>query len=83
MAEYKHQEQDLRAGHQHLANLNQEASATPAVLIHQHQVALVAIQDLERQRLALAHHQNQQLENQQDSQKQTQTLYLTEDNNGT
>jgi hypothetical protein len=53
MAEYKHQEQDLRAGHQHLANLNQEASATPAVLIHQHQVALVAIQDLERQRLDL------------------------------
>ena len=53
MAEYKHQVQDLRAGLQHLANLNQEASATPAVLIHQHQVALVAIQDLERQRLDL------------------------------
>jgi Tat protein secretion system quality control protein TatD with DNase activity len=40
MAEYKHQEQDLRAGLQHLANRNQEASATPAVLIHQRQVAL-------------------------------------------
>ena len=47
MADYKHQQQDLRAGLQHLANRNQEASATPAVLIHQHQVALVAIQDLE------------------------------------
>ena len=58
MAEYKHQEQDLRAGLQHLANRNQEASATPAVLIHQHQVALVAIQDLERQRLGqLTQHQ--------------------------
>ena len=51
MADYKHQEQDLLAGLQHLANLNQEASATPAVLIHQHQAALVAVQDLERQRL--------------------------------
>ena len=51
MAEYKHQEQDLRAAHQHLANLNQEASATPAVLVHQHQAALVAVQALERQRL--------------------------------
>jgi hypothetical protein len=30
----------LRAAHQHLANRQQEASATPAVLIHQHQVAL-------------------------------------------
>ena len=37
MADYKHQEQDLRAAHQHLANLNQEASAIPAVLVHQHQ----------------------------------------------
>jgi hypothetical protein len=37
MAEYKHQEQDLRVGLQHLAHLKQEASATPAVLIHQHQ----------------------------------------------
>ena len=51
MAEYKHQEQDLRAARQHLANLNQEASATPAVLVHQHQAALVAVQALERQRL--------------------------------
>ena len=58
MAEYKHQEQDLRAGLQHLANRNQEASATPAVLIHQHQAALVAIQALERQRVdPLAQHQ--------------------------
>ena len=51
MAEYKHQEQDLRAGLQHLANRNQEASATPAALVHQHQAALVAIQALERQRV--------------------------------
>jgi hypothetical protein len=53
MADYKHQEQDLRAAHQHLANRQQEASATPAVLIHQHQhqAALVVVQDLERQRV--------------------------------
>ena len=53
MAEYKHQEQDLRAAHQHLANRQQEVSATPAVLVHQHQhqAALVAIQALERQRV--------------------------------
>ena len=58
MADYKHQEQDLQAAHQHLANLNQEASATPAVLVHQHQAALVAVQDLERQRLGqLTQHQ--------------------------
>ena len=58
MADYKHQEQDLRAAHQHLANLKQEASAIPAVLVHQHQAALVAIQDLERQRVdPLAQHQ--------------------------
>ena len=40
MAEYKHQEQDLRAGLQHLANLNQEASATPVALVRQHRAAL-------------------------------------------
>jgi hypothetical protein len=51
MADYKHQQQDLRAGLQHLANRNQEASATPVVIIHQHQAALVAVQGLERQRL--------------------------------
>jgi hypothetical protein len=51
MADYKHQEQDLQAAHQHLANRKQEASATPVALVHQHQAALVAVQDLERQRL--------------------------------
>ena len=60
MAEYKHQRQDHRAGLQHLAHLQQEASVTPAVLVHQQQQvsdhsrweeALVAVQDLERQRL--------------------------------
>ena len=40
MAEHKHQQQDFRAGLQHLANRNQEASAIPVVLVHQHQVAL-------------------------------------------
>ena len=57
MAEHKHQQQDLRPGLQHLAHLQQEASAAPAELTHQHQ-ALVAIQALERQRLAqLTQHQ--------------------------
>ena len=66
MAIQQRQQQDLRAGHQHLAHLQQEASAHQAVLIHQHQAALaeagleahlqhqaalVAVQDLERQRL--------------------------------
>ena len=53
MAEHKHQQQDFRAAHQHLANRQQEASATPAALVHQHQaqVALAEIQALERQRL--------------------------------
>ena len=51
MADYKQQQQDRRAGSQHLAHLRQEALATPAALVHQHQAALVAVQDLERQRL--------------------------------
>jgi hypothetical protein len=51
MADYKHQEQDLRAAHQHLAHRKQEASAIPVALVHQHRAALVAIQDLERQRV--------------------------------
>ena len=58
MADYKHQEQDLRAAQQHLAHRQQEASVPQAVLVHQHQAALVAIQDLERQRVdPLAQHQ--------------------------
>jgi phage terminase Nu1 subunit (DNA packaging protein) len=44
----------------------------------EHQIVLV-----QRQRLALAQRQNQQLENQHDLQKPIQTLCLTEDNNGT
>ena len=36
MAEYKHQQQDFRAGLQHLANRNQEASAHPVVIILRH-----------------------------------------------
>ena len=61
MAEYKHQEQDFRAGLQHLANLKQEASAHPVRVLgqsHQHRAALVAVQDLERQQVArLIRHQ--------------------------
>jgi hypothetical protein len=41
---------------------------------------LAEVQALERQRLGLEQHQNQQLENQQNLQKQTQTLYSTEGN---
>jgi hypothetical protein len=41
-----------RAGLQHLALRQQEASATPAALVHQqHQQALVAVQGLERERV--------------------------------
>ena len=37
MADYKPQEQDLRAAHQHLALRQQEASVLPAVVLAQHQ----------------------------------------------
>lgn len=37
MAEHKYQQQDHRAGLQHLAHLQQEASVVPAVLVHQRQ----------------------------------------------
>lgn len=43
----------LQAGRQHLARHQQEASVLPAVSVHQHQQALVAVQDLERQRMQL------------------------------
>ena len=69
-----------KASRQHMALRQQEASVHPTGLVHQHQIALAEIQALERQRLGLEQHQNQQLENQQDSQKQTQTLYSTEGN---
>ena len=67
-----------KASQQHMAHLQQEASVHPAVLVHQHQIALVAIQDLERQRLALI--QNQQLVKRQNLLTQIQTLYSTEGN---
>ena len=65
MADYKYQQQDLRAGQQHLAHLQQDSEThhlegTAQVVLHQHQVgvqlqqqqvALVAVQELERQRL--------------------------------
>ena len=61
MVEYKHQEQDLRAAHQHLAHLKQEASAHPVQGLGQfpqHRAASVAVQDSERQRVAgLIQHQ--------------------------
>ena len=50
MAEHKHQahpQQDL--AHQHLAQVLRQHQA--GVLLQQHQAALVAVQDLERQRL--------------------------------
>jgi hypothetical protein len=70
MAEHKHQQQDLRAGLQHLANRQQDLvpHQGASVLQHQlqveahiqgseqfrqqHQAALIAVQDLERQRLS-------------------------------
>jgi hypothetical protein len=48
MAEYKHQQQDLQACLQHLANRRQE---------EQYQRALVIVQGLERQRLSQTHQQ--------------------------
>ena len=72
-----------KASQQHMALRQQEDSVHPTVLVHQHQTVLVAVQDLEHQRLALMHHQDQQLEKQPNLQTQIQTLYLTEDNNGT
>ena len=51
MAEYKHQQQDLQAGLQHLANLNQDLVPHLGASVLQHQQALVAVQHLERQRL--------------------------------
>ena len=42
-----------QAALQHLAHLRQEDSAHPVRLVHQHQQALVAVQDLEHQRVTL------------------------------
>lgn len=64
-----------KASQQHMAH-RQQADL-------EHQIALITIQALEHQRLALVQHQDPQLENQQDLQKPIQTLCLTEDNNGT
>lgn len=61
-----------KASQQHMVRLQRADS--------EHQVALVAVQALEHQRLALVHHQNPQQENQHDLQKPIQTLYSTEDN---
>ena len=49
MAEYKHQQQDLQAGLQHLAQVLHQHQV--GVQHQQHQAALVAVQALERQRL--------------------------------
>ena len=47
----QHQTQHLQAAHQHLALHQQEDSVHPVRLIHRHQQALIAVQDLERQRI--------------------------------
>ena len=47
----QHQMQHHQAAHQHLALRQQEDSDHPVRLVHQHQQALVAVQDLERQRI--------------------------------
>ena len=57
MAEYKHQEQDLQVDLQHLANRQQDLAQHQEDLgllrqaYLQHQAALIAVQELERQRL--------------------------------
>ena len=59
MAEQEQQQQDHRPGLQHLAHLQQDSAPYPAQVLHQHQVgaqpqyqaAVIAVQDLERQRL--------------------------------
>ena len=61
MAEQEQQQQDLRPGLQQLAHLKQDSSQPQAQVLHQHQVgaqpqyqaAVIAVQDLERQRLRL------------------------------
>jgi hypothetical protein len=59
MAEHKHQQQDFRAGQQHLALRQQDSEHRQAALVPQHQQqALVEVQALERQRLdQLTQHQ--------------------------
>lgn len=52
MAEHKHQQQDLRAGHQHLANLRQEDLVLPAVVLHQNQAGVQ--HQLQQHQVALA-----------------------------
>jgi hypothetical protein len=53
MSAQQQQQQDFRQGVQHLARHQQEASAQPVVLVHQHphQQALVQVQALEQDRL--------------------------------
>ena len=70
-----------KASHQHMALRQQADSEHPTVMVQrQHQIALVAVQVLEHQRLASTHHQNQQLERQPNLLTQIQTLYSTEGN---
>lgn len=71
--------QSDKVSQQHMALRQQADSERPAALAR-HQVALAEIQALERQRLGLVQHQNQQLENQQNLQKPIPTLYSTEGN---
>lgn len=69
-----------KASQQHIAHRHQTDSAHPIVLVHQPQIALAEIQALERQRLGLEQHQDQQLESQQNLPKPIQTPYSTEGN---
>lgn len=65
---------------QHMSLRHQADSELPIALVHQPQIALAEIQALERQRLGLEQHQNQQLESQQDLLKPIQTQCSIEDN---
>jgi hypothetical protein len=65
---------------QHTALRQQADSERPIALAHHLQIALEEIQALERQRVGLEQHQNQQLGSQQNLLKPIQTLYSTEGN---
>ena len=70
-----------KASQQDMDLRRQADSEHPTVMVQrQHQIALVAVQVLEHQRLASTHHQNQQLERQPNLLTQIRTLYSTEGN---
>ena len=61
MADYKHQQQDSRAGRQHLALRQQEASAAPVALVHQLQLQAALEHNPWAAEAALEAHLQQQL----------------------